>query len=142
MNASASTSWTLPSHLTMLTGRPNELHGVRALPDRLPHDVPMLQERFRDAGWRTAGFWSGPNLHPWFGFDRGFEQYIDCSAHTVPDPDIFDVDPSGDQQAIIALHEESHSGITGPKVADAFDDWLGAVDVLCLCAPLGCALRL
>ena len=128
-DASASTSWTLPSHLTMLTGRPNELHGVRALPNRLPESVPMLQETFLSAGWRTAGFWSGPNLHPWFGFERGFERYVDCSSHTVDDPSVFDIeDPSGDQTAIVALHNASHTGITGPTVVREFDAWMDEVD--------------
>jgi arylsulfatase A-like enzyme len=128
-DASSSTSWTLPSHLAMLTGRPDELHGVRALPDRLPDEVPMLQERLLEAGWRTAGFWSGPNLHPWFGFDRGFERYVDCSAHPVADPEVFDLaDPTGDQTEVVALHSASHVGITGPQVVDAFDAWMDEVD--------------
>jgi len=128
-SAFASTSWTLPGHMAMLTGRPDELHGVRDLPDRLPHSVPMVQESFRAAGWRTAGFWSGPNLHPWFGFDRGFESYVDCSATPVADPEAFALaNPDSDQAAVMAAHDASHVGTTGPKVASAFTDWFGGLE--------------
>ena len=126
--ALSTTSWTLPSHMAMLSGRPDELHGVRDLPDRLPASVPLVQESFRAAGWRTAGFWSGPNLHPWFGFDRGFESYTDCSASAVANPEAFALaDPDADQAAVMAAHDASHVGITGPKVVDAFDRWFDSI---------------
>jgi arylsulfatase A-like enzyme len=128
-HAVSTTSWTLPGHMAMLSGRPDELHGVRDLPDRLPASVPLVQEAFLAAGWRTAGFWSGPNLHPWFGFDRGFESYVDCSEGGVADPEAFGLaHPEADQAAVMAAHDASHSGITGPKVVDAFTDWFAGID--------------
>ena len=39
-HATSTTSWTLPGHMAMLSGRPDELHGVRDLPDRLPPKPP------------------------------------------------------------------------------------------------------
>jgi arylsulfatase A-like enzyme len=127
--AYSSTSWTLPSHLALLTGRPNELHGVRRLPSRLSPQVPMLQQRFQDADWETAGFWSGPNLHPWFGFGRGFDQYVDCSSHVVADPSIFALeDQDADREALSTMHTDSHEGITGPAVVAAFDEWFATID--------------
>ncbi|MDF1800384.1 MAG: sulfatase [Planctomycetota bacterium] len=125
----STTSWTLPSHLAMLTGRPNELHGVQELPDRLPAEVPLLAEGLQAAGYRTAGFWSGPNLHPWFGFDRGFELYQDCSARPVEDPGVFALsDEEADHESVMSAHDDSHQGITGPRVIDAFQDWFSGVD--------------
>lgn len=127
-SAYSTTSWTLPGHMAMLSGRPDELHGVRDLPDRLPSSVPLVQESFLAAGWRTAGFWSGPNLHPWFGFERGFEAYVDCSAEPVPDPEAFALaNPGADQDAVMAAHDASHVGVTGPRVVQAFGDWFDEV---------------
>jgi arylsulfatase A-like enzyme len=90
----------------------------------------MLQEVFRDAGWRTAGFWSGPNLHPWFGFGRGFERYVDCSTAEVADPEVFAVAPDAEAAAFDAvrdLHDGSHEGVTGPALVASFEEWLGGV---------------
>ena len=127
-HAVSTTSWTLPSHLAMLTGRPNELHGVQELPDRLPDEVPLLTESLAAAGFRTAGFWSGPNLHPWFGFDRGFERYVDCSARPMDDPEAFALsDEAADHDTVMAAHAASHQGITGPAVVEAFEQWFGEV---------------
>jgi arylsulfatase len=124
-NALSTSSWTLPAHLALLTGLPNELHGVRDIPERLPATRRLLAECFRDAGWRTAGFFSGPNLHPWFGFDRGFELYADCSAAPVADPEIFGVEPRDRAgfDDVRALHDRSHQGITGPGLVASFARW-------------------
>lgn len=128
-NAISTSSWTLPAHLALLTGLPNELHGVRDIPERLPPTRRLLAESFRDAGWHTAGFFSGPNLHPWFGFDRGFELYADCSAESVADPAVFDVRPrdATDFEAVRALHDRSHQGVTGPGLVAGFERWFGAL---------------
>ncbi|MEO0651244.1 MAG: sulfatase-like hydrolase/transferase, partial [Planctomycetota bacterium] len=117
----STTSWTLPSHLSLLSGQPNGVHGVRDLPDRLgPRSPTLLAEVFADAGWRTFGIWSGPNLHPWFGFDRGFEHYDDCSSTAVADPDgLFG--EGGLRDPLIEMHEDSHRGVTGERCVEAFE---------------------
>ncbi len=130
--AVSTTSWTLPSHMAMLTGLPNALHGVRALGDRLHPSRTTLAESFRQAGWRTHGIWSGPNLHPFYGFDRGFDQYVDCSTSVVADPDVF-VRPDGksaeqvgeQREALRNIHDGSHEGTTGQAIVKAFDDFVG-----------------
>jgi arylsulfatase A-like enzyme len=125
--AYSTTSWTLPAHMAMLTGLPNELHGVRGLPDQLHPSRPLLAQLFRDAGWRTGGFWSGPNLHPYFGFDRGFEVYEDCSTHPVQDVAVFSPLDETTFEATVSMHEDSHQGVTGPAVVEAFSRWFEEV---------------
>ncbi len=129
--AVSTTSWTLPSHMSMLTGLPNELHGVREIGFRLPRSKKLLAEVFQDAGWRTAGFWSGPNLDPWFGFGRGFERYVDCSTSRADDANGTFGAKDGMSKAKIqamrdrlsVLHDGSHRGITGPQIVERFDEW-------------------
>ena len=73
--AYATTSWTLPSHLSMLTGEPELVHAVDLDHQRLDPGRPLLAETLAGHGFRTAGFFSGPYLEPHFGFGRGFETY-------------------------------------------------------------------
>ncbi|TAH39036.1 MAG: tetratricopeptide repeat protein [Gammaproteobacteria bacterium] len=68
---------TLPSHASMLSGRWPVHHGVRDNGQSVPIDVPMLQERLKQSGYRTAAFVSGFPLQAMFGLDRGFELYDD-----------------------------------------------------------------
>lgn len=76
--ALATTSWTLPSHVAMLTGLPDLAHGVELDAFRIADEHTTLAERLGAAGYRTAGFFSGPYLEPRFGFGRGFERYVAC----------------------------------------------------------------
>ena len=76
--AYATTSWTFPSHVSILTGQPEVVHAVDVDFHRPDPARPMLAEILREAGYRTAGFFSGPYLEPHFGFDRGFERYEAC----------------------------------------------------------------
>lgn len=120
----SSTSWTLPAHMSLLTGLPNELHGVRGLPDRLHENHRLLAQVYRDAGWRTGGFWSGPNLHPFFGFDRGFERYVDCSSVEVTSEKLFKPKTEESWLETVELHDRSHEGVTGPALVKAFGEWV------------------
>jgi len=80
----AETSWTLPSHVTLLTGLPSSVHGVMDDTERIPQAVDPLASLLRTAGWRTEGYASAPFLHPIFGFGRGFDRY-EVVADTVYD---------------------------------------------------------
>jgi arylsulfatase A-like enzyme len=71
----ASSTWTLPSHGSMLTGLLPDQHGLRHLPDRLSPEVPTLAGMLRDAGYRTAGITDGGFLGPQWGFASGFDSY-------------------------------------------------------------------
>ncbi|MEM7481441.1 MAG: sulfatase [Acidobacteriota bacterium] len=81
----AAASWTKPSHGALLTGRLAAL-GPTADPEGvLPAEVETLAERFRAAGYRTAGLvYDCTWLDPKFGFDRGFESYRTVRWRTAP----------------------------------------------------------
>ncbi len=68
---------TLPSHVSMMTGLPPSVHGVRdngifALPADGPPTVAAI---LRDAGRATAAFISAFPLASRFGLERGFDHY-------------------------------------------------------------------
>ena len=79
--AYSTTSWTLPAHAALLTGLPDSAHGVTLPRHVLREELVTLTEVLREAGYRTVGFYSGPFLHPIFGFGQGFEQYVDCTSN-------------------------------------------------------------
>ena len=76
--ATAGSSWTLPSHAQMFTGLPPALHGVNDDGLRIDPGVPTLPEVLQSGGWRTAGFWTGWYLADDFGFARGFDAYTNA----------------------------------------------------------------
>jgi arylsulfatase A-like enzyme len=82
----ATTSWTLPSHISMLTGLTISAHGIcddrlwtRTDEDGEAEPVTLagtfLPERLAEAGYRTGGFYTWKYLEPRFGFGPGFEVY-------------------------------------------------------------------
>jgi arylsulfatase len=117
--AYSTTSWTLPAHMALLTGQPNEIHGVTDAPAQLHEEQPYLASFFADAGWTTFGIWSGPNVHPYFGFDRGFDLFADCSA-VAADVNAF---AEAETTGISATHDRSHQAVTGPRIVDTFIEW-------------------
>lgn len=86
-NASSSSSWTLPSHMSMFTGRDVLGHGVISESDKLSPAVPTLAGRLKSAGLATAAIVSTPVLSAKFGFGHGFDSYDD---QTIPAPNAFD----------------------------------------------------
>jgi arylsulfatase A-like enzyme len=80
-NAIAATSWTLPSHASILTGRlPHETGADR--PDgSVDQSMPNVAESFRRRGYRTAAF----SANWWFfarrlGFGPGFVHFEDFAS--------------------------------------------------------------
>lgn len=103
--ASSTTSWTLPAHMSMLTSMYPEAHGVITDKDYLDENRVTLAEVLRKEKYATAAFVSGPYLSSRYGFNRGFDLYDDFTIN-------FD------------SHNESHQGITSPKLNEAIQSWL------------------
>lgn len=72
--ASASSPWTIPSHMSLITGLYPHRHGVTAEQLRLPQDVPTLADLLRDRGFRTRAVVSSMHLTSGADFPRGFEE--------------------------------------------------------------------
>ena len=84
-NAIAESSWTLPTHVSMLTGLSSFVHGVERDETRLAENVPTLASQLRAQGYRTKGIYSGPYLHPIYGFAAGFDEYEGVFGKTALD---------------------------------------------------------
>ncbi len=83
--AFATAPWTLPSHVSLLSGDSPERHGVVREHRRIGPSTRLLAEDFRAAGWRTFAWTGGAWVGPEFGFDRGFERF-DLDDTAYPDP--------------------------------------------------------
>ncbi|MDE0896136.1 MAG: sulfatase [Planctomycetota bacterium] len=83
-SASAPSSKTATSHMSMLSGFHPTVHGVRNCytPDALGANpgLPMLAEYFEDVAYKTAAFTGGGMMTHELGFDRGFDIYDDAGG--------------------------------------------------------------
>ena len=69
-------SYTLPSHASMLTGQYPAVHGAVDRRDHLdPSCSPFLARLLADAGYVTAAFTGGGYVSPTYGFAEGFDRY-------------------------------------------------------------------
>jgi arylsulfatase len=99
--AYSTSSWTLPAHASLFTGRYPRSHGMRhdpagelVLADAidapegirargLSDEALTLAEILQAAGYRTGAVVAGPWLHRSFGLSRGFLHYDDEAVHSA-----------------------------------------------------------
>ena len=100
----STSSWTLPSHAALFTGKFTASHGARYDPTgplKLTSGIegPADWDHYRarglstgevtlagvlgEAGWRTGAVVAGPWMKRVFGLDVGFEHYDDEQVHSV-----------------------------------------------------------
>ena len=117
--AYASSSWTIPSHMTMFTSLPPSLHGVDDVGKKLDPARITLAQRFREAGYQTAAVVSGPTMHAAFGFDHGFDRYENTTA--FEDEDFTHGDAT---RPTAPTRQRSHQEVTGTVVAERVERFI------------------
>ncbi|MCZ7585893.1 MAG: sulfatase-like hydrolase/transferase [Deltaproteobacteria bacterium] len=70
------TPWTLPSHVSMFTGRLPYEHGVTSINKALAAKTPVLGEYVKERGYHTAAFVTNYLLSPTFGYGSGIDLYV------------------------------------------------------------------
>lgn len=75
--AYSTSCWTLPSHASLFSGEPNEVHGTAQANTQFPADLPLAAQQLGQAGYQTAGFSNNPWISKTTGLDRGFETFVD-----------------------------------------------------------------
>ncbi|NLH47619.1 MAG: sulfatase-like hydrolase/transferase [Myxococcales bacterium] len=68
--------WTLPGHVSMLTGMLTDVHGTYSLDRTIPREAPLLAEIFKNAGYHTWAMTSNFLVSPPYGFGRGFDRFL------------------------------------------------------------------
>lgn len=119
--AHSTTSWTLPAHMALMTGMPNQLHGIRTDSFTLDPNRKTLAERLTAGGYQSVGFFGGPYLHPVFGFARGFSSYEPYTGARMA----YDtLQGQKDPNAIFATERDSHRIPTAEKLTNQAIDFL------------------
>ena len=78
-NAIATSSWTLPTHTSILTGVYPNQHGAQRFQDRVGANFRTLPQELESAGYRTGAFSGSPFFTPRQGLGRGFLEFEDFS---------------------------------------------------------------
>ena len=71
----AASSWTLPSHISLMTARNTVNHGVVAPEFRLDPEVPTLPEVLKGRGFYNAALTGGGLVSGFYGFNKGFDSF-------------------------------------------------------------------
>jgi arylsulfatase A-like enzyme len=79
----APSSWTLPSHISLLTGVSPLVHAVETEGRTLDPGMTTMAQILGENGYRTYGVYSAPYLEPHWGFGRGFDAYEPVYAADV-----------------------------------------------------------
>jgi len=82
--AYSASSWTLPSHASLLTGLPITGHGATSLWHNLGGDKLQLQQVLRDQGYATGAFAANKAfVLPEWGFGKGFDRFDVFNLRTL-----------------------------------------------------------
>ncbi len=87
-DVTAQASWTLPSMVSLLTGRYN----TTARSD-ISESIPTVAQSFRRSGYTTLGLVANPSMTRNAGFSRGFDLYIKDDRRARPDGDMTGTPP-------------------------------------------------
>ena len=117
-NALSTTSWTLPAHAALFTGLRDSVHGLVDNGRSLNAEHSTLAEVLSAGGYRTAGFYGGPYLHPVFGVGQGFETYVNCMSQSELGEEV--------RQEAMLPDSRSHTDVTGPRTRQAVARWAAA----------------
>jgi arylsulfatase A-like enzyme len=77
LNTFAPSSWTLPSHVSLMTSLTCLRHGVNLDSDHMDGSLTTLADFLRTNGFVCASYNGGGFVNPVFGFSKGFDLYAE-----------------------------------------------------------------
>lgn len=139
------TSWTRPSVASLFTGQHSKRHGIHGRRDVLPPAGPHLVEQLRDAGYATHAWSANPNILPLWGFERGFDSFVDLGEGLPLEPGrtrVPKVDGRMAFERVIDVVEEADSpGFYYVHVVDPHRPYRPSKEVLAEIDAMGDAIR-
>jgi arylsulfatase A-like enzyme len=84
-HAYAQSPWTLPSHVSLLTGIYPNVHATNTFSSRIPSDVQILPQLLRKEGYTCFAYTGGGPVSHAFGFSKGFDLYKEGDGLRIPD---------------------------------------------------------
>jgi len=79
-NLVSASSWTIPAHMSMLTGLYPSVHQTIHFTLKLDDKITTLAQVLKKNGYYTAGFASNFMLESRYGFGKGFDYYDDFTV--------------------------------------------------------------
>jgi choline-sulfatase len=141
----AAAPWTLPSHMSIFTGRWPSVHGVtnklkllsqdQMVPTSLSPGIETFPDLLIRAGYTAVGFTGGAGVQASYGFGRGFATYLDDKPfagfdYSVP-PALSWLQEHRNERFFMFLHGYDAHGqhpLLGVNPRDAVPDYKGALD--------------
>ena len=108
--AHSNATWTLPSTVSLFSGRLQESHGVVTNHHKAPAGLPLMPELFAAGGWRTAAFVEMVYASAVYGLERGFDDYhyysMTAGAHpaNMPNDVVAWIDEHHDENWLLYVH--------------------------------------
>ena len=84
-NAFANSTWTRPSHVTMLTGLLPREHGVEYQGSVLPADIPTLPAQLRDLDYFSCACTGSGHVSDYVGMAKDFDSWQQVDNRPGPD---------------------------------------------------------
>lgn len=81
LNCFSTSSWTLPAHVSLLTGQSSRQHQVYYPYERFDSSTLTMADHLRQQGYTTVAFTGGGYLSSQFGFAKGFDRYQELLLH-------------------------------------------------------------
>ncbi len=72
-------NWTMPSVASLLSGMAPDIY-PESWTTRVPDDLALAAERFGEGGYETAGFTATVATAAFFGFDQGYDTYVELDG--------------------------------------------------------------
>jgi arylsulfatase A-like enzyme len=119
LDATSPSTWSLPSHASLFTGRYPSGHGAFAMRGVLDDRFPTLAQVLRARGWETFCFTANPWISDGLGLTRGFDHQDDAWRETA----------GGGFSFVHRLFDRLGFGGQdkgGALVAERFDAWVRA----------------
>lgn len=85
-NSFSNASWTLPSHMSLMTSLYPSIHGVSDPSKKLSNSTRTLAEVLNGNGYLTAAFTAGYYVSKVYGFDQGFDLYKENYNYPIETP--------------------------------------------------------
>ncbi len=79
--ARSASSWTRTSVTTLLTGLRPEVHGIETRADIAGASLELISEIFAAHGYRVGAIIANPNMGSAFGFDQGWDDFVELYQH-------------------------------------------------------------
>jgi hypothetical protein len=74
-NAYSTSSWTLPAHTSLFSGKNLLKHKVISPNNKISEDLPLITELLQKKGYQTFAFTGGGFVEDNYGFAKGFQYY-------------------------------------------------------------------